>query len=105
MQAAFVLLCTSHVILRSRRIPMRLYQNVQDYSVLINGTPQILPASINFEKDLVEVPFVSGPGTTPAQVIGKGLAELLAPLADRFVGHMDTANHHHLFNVAITQAE
>lgn len=39
------------------------------------------------------------------QFIGKGPAELLAPLANRFVGDEHSASHYHLLNVAITEAE
>src|SRR6266850_5036325 len=49
------------------------------------------------------MPLVPRPGTPPAQVIGKGLPKLLAPLPNRFVGDEDPADHHHLFNVAIAE--
>jgi hypothetical protein len=32
--------------------------------------------AINLHENLIEVPFVTRSGATPAQVIGKGLAEL-----------------------------
>ncbi len=51
------------------------------------------------------MPLVSGLCTTPAQVIGKGLAEFLAPLANGFVGDEDPPNHHHLLDVTVTQTE
>ncbi len=84
---------------------MRLYQDVQDQAVLINCPPQLLPLAIDFQKYLVEMPFVPRPGTAPPQVIGKGLAEFLASLADRFVGHADPPDGHHLLDVAVTEAE
>ncbi len=67
--------------------------------------PQILRVAIDFQKYLVEMPFVPRPGTVPPQVIGKGLAEFLPPLKDRFVGHADPPHGHHLLDVAVTEAE
>jgi hypothetical protein len=36
----------------------------------------VVPLAIDLHKDFIEVPFVTRSGATPAQVIGKGLAEL-----------------------------
>jgi len=84
---------------------VRLHQNIQHDAVLIDRTPEIVRLAIDFHEDLIQVLFVARPGPPPAQLIGKGLAELLAPLADCFVGHAHPADQHHFFDITITEPQ
>ena len=45
----------------------------------------------NFEHDLIEMPFVAGPGQPPPDDVGELLAELEAPLPDRLVADLNVA--------------
>jgi hypothetical protein len=61
--------------------------------------------AIYFDEHLIEVPFVTGPGTPTAQIIRVSLAELEAPFTDRFVGEGDAARSYDLFDIAKAQGE
>jgi hypothetical protein len=67
-------------------VPPWLNEDVELNALLIHGAPQIVLHSLDPDEHLVEVPFVSWPGTAAAQAAGKGLAELLAPAPDRLIG-------------------
>jgi hypothetical protein len=66
-------------------VPAALYQDIKPMALLIHGTPQIVPFTIDRQKHLVQVPLVARPGTPPAQSIGLGLPKLAAPLPNGFV--------------------
>ena len=44
-------------------VALWLHENVDDDAVLIDGSPEIMPHAIDVEEDLVQMPFVAGPGT------------------------------------------
>src|SRR2546430_17199508 len=52
-----------------------------------------------------QVPRVAGLGPSMPELIGIPLAELAAPLSNRFVSHRDTAGEEELFHVAIAEAK
>jgi len=60
---------------------------------------------VDREKDLVQVPRIPRPGPPTSELIGRRLAELPAPLPDRFIGHEDPAGEQPLFHIPIAQAE
>jgi hypothetical protein len=63
-----------------------LHEDVQDVVVLVDGPPQVLLVPIDFDEDLVQVPFVTRPGLPAAQRACVPLPELGAPAAHRLVG-------------------
>ena len=63
-----------------------LDQNIEDETILIHGTPQVMLNALDPDEYLVEVPLVTRPGTTAAQTISKALPEFLAPASHRLVG-------------------
>jgi len=68
-----------------------LDQDVEHVVVLIDGPPQVMPLATDKQKHFVEMLFISGPRPPAAQLIGIVLAELETPLADGFIGDIDTA--------------
>ncbi len=74
-----------------RRSPITacLHQDVDHVAVLIHRTPQILPLAADGDEDLVEMPSIAEPTLPPLQLRGLLRAELLTPLANRFVGDDD----------------
>jgi hypothetical protein len=52
-----------------------------------------------------QVPLVAGLGPSVPALIGIPLAELVAPLPNRFVRHRDAAGEEELFHVAIAEAK
>src|SRR5215475_659320 len=99
--------CNPLSSLRKRRLAATLSRcgctKIQHDALLIHRTPQIVRLTIDFHKDLIQVLLVARPGPSPAQLIGKGLPKLLAPLLDRFVGDEDSTDQHQLLDVAIAE--
>ena len=62
-----------------------LDQNIEDETILIHGTPQVMLNALDPDEHLVEMPFIARTGTTAAQTIGKALAEFLAPASHGLV--------------------
>jgi len=77
----------SHAIPTSRTRCSPRAEN--DVAILIDGPPEVVPYTIDGEKHLVQVLLGAGSGTPAPELIGIGLPELQAPLADPFVGHHD----------------
>src|ERR687898_2484511 len=57
----------------------------------------------DLEHDLIEMPFVAGPGQPPADDVGELLLE--APLPDRLVADLDAAEGQHLLDHPKAQRE
>jgi hypothetical protein len=68
-----------------------LDQNIEDHTVLIHGTPQIMLNALDAYEYLVEMPFVARPGAAATQTTGEALAEILAPAPNRLAGDDYTA--------------
>jgi hypothetical protein len=71
--------------------------------VLIDGAPEPMLLARDADRNLIKVPFVSGYGKTPADLLGEALAELQRPLPDRLVADRDASGGEHLLDHA--QAE
>ena len=82
-----------------------LHQDVEDMPVLVDRPPQIVRLPIDRDEDLIKVPLVAWPGTVAAQRIRVGLAELAAPLADRFVRDDHAVLGEALLHVVVAQGE
>jgi hypothetical protein len=89
------------------RLPgsMALSKNLEYVVILIAGPPEVMPCAIDGEKDFVQVPCVAGSGTPVPELMGIGVPELQAPLADGFVGHQDPTDEWPLVDIPIAQAE
>jgi hypothetical protein len=73
--------------------------------VLINRPPQVVLLAIDRDEDLIEVPLVAEAWPPAAQLLGVGLPELAAPLADALLGHRHPALGQELFDVAVAEGE
>lgn len=89
----------------SETIPLRLNQNIEHNTVLVDGSPEVVSDAVDFQEHLVQMPFVSGPSTPPPETVGILLAELIAPTPDRFVGDQHSTDGHQLFDIAKAHAE
>ncbi len=92
-------------LLRGPLIPAALDQDIQHVPGLIHRPPEIVTLALNRQKHLIHVPLVAGPSASAPELIGILLAKLAAPLADRLIGHDDSAFKQELFDIAKTQAE
>jgi hypothetical protein len=68
-----------------KTISLGLHQNVDDGSLLIDGSPEIMLYSIDLQKHLVEEPFIAQPRPSPLQFGRIRCSERIAPAADRLV--------------------
>jgi hypothetical protein len=80
-----------------------LDQDVQHEPVLVDRVPKPVLHPSDLHRDLVQVPFIAGPGQPAADLVGEPLAELQAPLPYGFMADRNAAGGEDLINVA--QAE
>ena len=92
-------------LLRRFLVATALDENIQDVAILVDGPPQIGAYSLDGEEDLVQMPLIARPGPSAPQLIGRGLPELPAPIAYRFVRQQNAAFCHELFDVAVAEAK
>ena len=78
-------------LLLARRSRTRLHEDVDDVAILIDGTPEIVPLSLDGDEDLVQVPCVAQPALSTLEPASVFRTELDAPKPDRFVEHRDAA--------------
>ena len=75
-----------------------LHQDVEDITILIDRSPEVVFFSTDSEYDLVHMPFVAATRATTAQFIGIRLPEFEAPLPNGFIRHDDAWLCKKLFN-------
>jgi hypothetical protein len=92
-------------LLGSVLVAPTLDKDIKHVAILINGSPEIVGLPIDFEKDLIKMPFVAGLAATMLQFSGIRLSEFQAPLPYRFIGQHDSTFSHDLFNITETEGE
>ena len=55
---------------RGKAIPLRLHEDVEDNTVLIDGSPEIVSDAVDLEEDFVQMPFVAGSSAPSSQAVG-----------------------------------
>jgi hypothetical protein len=86
-------------------IAARLNEDVDHVSVLINGAPKIVLAAADPNEDFIEVPDISSATLFPPRIGCVFAAELLAPLADRFVRYLNATLGQEIFDISEAQGE
>lgn len=89
----------------SSGVPLVSYEDGEHVAVGVDGPPQVLLFSADLDKDLVQMPFVAGPGPTSAQAVRVALPELRALATDRFAGDDDAALEHQFHDLAEAERE
>ena len=84
-------------------IATRLQQNVDDITVLVNGTPKILLLTVN--PDVVQVPCVPETTLLFLETPSKVGSEFPAPSPDGFIGNNSPAFGEEIFDITEAQAE
>ena len=85
---------------------MRLDQDVDHVTVLIDGTPQVLLLAIESpDEDLVQMPVVAKPSLSSLQFPGIVRTELLTPAPDGLIGHDDSPLGEKILDISKAQAE
>src|SRR5260370_24328956 len=77
-----------------------LHQDIQDVSILINSSPQIVGFAVDFQIHLVHMPCVSRFRTATAQLVGIHLPKFQEPLTHCFMRHHDSALCQKFFDIA-----
>jgi hypothetical protein len=86
-------------------IPARLYQQIENFVLLVNGTPQVHAPAGDPHDHLIEVPSVAPPRPPLPQASREERAEFEHPTADRFIGRVEPALGKRFFDVAAAQGE
>jgi len=86
-------------------IPARLDQQIKDFALLVDGTPQVHAPADDPHDHLVEVPVVARPGPPLPQASREERAEFKHPTADRFIGHVEPAFGKQFLDIAVAQGE
>jgi hypothetical protein len=65
----------------------------------------VVALAMDGEKDLIEMPFVTGLRTPIAELIGIRLAEFATPFPNRFVRGDDATSTQQLFDIPVAETE
>jgi hypothetical protein len=86
-------------------ISAALHQDIEYYSVRVNGAPPEVQRALDPDEHFIEVPRVTRPGSPPTHLVGEARNELQTPLADAFVRDDHTALAQQQFDVPEVQTE
>jgi len=89
------------------RLPVTPWLNddVENFALVVDGTPEIVELAADPDKDLVQMPAVRRPWPALADPCGIGAAELERPSTHRLVRHIDTALREQVLDIAVAQGE
>jgi hypothetical protein len=82
-----------------------LHQDIEHDPVLIDGAPEVMQFASDAKENLVEVPLVARPRSSPTKLPDKGHTEPQAPSADAFIGDNYAALDQEQLDVAKAQTE
>jgi hypothetical protein len=82
-----------------------LNQNVERVTVGVDGAPEPLLFTVDWNDNLIEVPFVSCSGAIPLDAIGKVATETVHPQPNSLSADNHAAFSQQIFNISITQGE
>ena len=91
--------------LRRTTVTPRLDEDIDHVTVLIHGTPQILPLAVDRDKDFVQKPRIPESTLSPLQALCLVGIELPTPLSDGLVGNDDSALGKKIFHIPKAQAK
>jgi hypothetical protein len=86
-------------------IAARLQENIYHVSVLVDGAPEILPLTLDFHEEFVQMPNVAHATLPVPEYTGVFGTELTAPLSNGLVGDYDPALCQQILNISEAQAE
>jgi hypothetical protein len=91
--------------LRRPGVTAGLHQNVKHDAVLVDGAPERMLFTVDPNEDLVQVPFVPGPGSAPAKIFRETRAKLQTPPPDALMRNKDAALRQEQLNISKPRAE
>ena len=84
---------------------MQRHRDIEDLPFGIHGPPEVVRLTLNRDHNLIKMPLVSRLRATATNLIRVGSSKLFAPLAARFVGHLNAPIKHHFLDVAKAEWE
>jgi hypothetical protein len=81
------------------------HQDIEDISILINGSPKIMTFAADGDEHLVHVPDVTEPTLSPPQSASIRWSKLSAPGSNDSVGYGDATLGEKVLDIAKTQRE
>jgi hypothetical protein len=91
--------------LRSRAIPPCLHQDVDNLTILINRSPQVMNGSVDADEHFVDMPTPAHSFFVWPQPSGVFGSELATPQSDRLIADRHASGGKHLFNVPERERE
>jgi hypothetical protein len=82
-----------------------LQENVYHVSVLVDGTPEILPLTLDCHEEFIQVPDVAQATLPVPEYVGVFGTELSAPLSNGLIGDYDPTLCQQVLNISEAQAE
>jgi hypothetical protein len=82
-----------------------LQQNINNITILIDGTPKILLLAVDSDEEFVQIPSITEASLFPFKTSGIVGSEFPAPLADGFIRNNDSAFGQKIFNITEAQTE
>ena len=86
-------------------IAARLQQNINDITILIDGTPKILLLAVDSDEEFVQIPGITEASLFLLKTSGIVGSELPAPAPNGFVRNNNSTFGKEIFNITEAQAE
>jgi hypothetical protein len=86
-------------------VPKRLYENINDVAVSIDGPPQILSLTLNRDEHFIQMPGVTELTLATFPATGVLSSEFHRPLSDRLVSDIHATLDEHFFDFPEAQTE
>jgi len=89
----------------SKSVPSWLDENIENDTVLVDRSPEIVGDSVDLEEDFIQMPFVTGPSATPSQTGGIRSTKFVAPASDRLIAEQYSPSGHQFFHITEAHTE
>jgi len=86
-------------------IAARLQQNINNITILIDGTPKILLLAVDSDEEFVQIPSITEAFLLLFKTSGIVRSEFPAPLADGFIRNNDSVFGRKIFNITEAQTK
>jgi hypothetical protein len=90
-------------LLRRSLVAMTLHEDIEDLTLCLHGSSQVILLVFDGDHPLVQMPFISRLGATMPNLMGVSLSKLFTPFADGLIRHLNAPIEHHFLDVAVAQ--
>ena len=89
----------------SKSVPSWLDENIENDTVLVDRSPEIVGDSVDLEEDFIQMPFVTGPSATSSQTGGIRSTKFVAPASDRLIAEQYSPSGHQFYHITEAHTE